>query len=335
MHRAQITFDWLDTETGESARGRIAPANRDEFRRWLERFADREASFAVEACTGWRYVVEEMQRVGVGAHLAEPADTAAMRGPKRRAKTDRGDAKLMRELLQAGRIPESWIPPAHLLEIRAQVRLYKALSEQRRGWAQRIHAVLFHQGVACVGDLSTRKAQEALDAAEVSEAGRIQLQVCRAMIQAIDTQREPIVAAITRFSRHQAGCKVLMDFHGIGPIFAATILCELGDVRRFTRSRQVVRHAGIDVTVYSSDSKRSPGHLSRQGPDMLRWALYEAAQQASRVTSPDHARYVALKLQLGHGRACLTIARLLTRRIYHALRPLGDLAISEPIEEAA
>ena len=74
--------------------------------------------FALEGCTGWRYVVEELAAAGVGVHLGDPAETATLRGPKKRAKTDRADARLLRTLLLEGRFPESWIPPAHVLEIR-------------------------------------------------------------------------------------------------------------------------------------------------------------------------------------------------------------------------
>ena len=58
------------------------PADRQTLRRWLSRFAVRNAAFAVEACTGWRYVVEECLRAGIAVHLAEPAERAASRGPK-------------------------------------------------------------------------------------------------------------------------------------------------------------------------------------------------------------------------------------------------------------
>src|SRR3954449_11812656 len=116
VHRRQITFDYLDEGRGQSRRGRIAPADRMRLRGWLEaNVSAAPAAFAVEACTGWRFVVEELQRAGVEAHLAEPADTAAARGPKRRAKTDWADARLLRELLADGRLPESWIPPAQVL----------------------------------------------------------------------------------------------------------------------------------------------------------------------------------------------------------------------------
>jgi transposase len=92
VHRAQITFDWVDHDTGEVGRGRVAPATREQFRCWLEQLPTREGAFAVEATTGWRFVVDELQRAGFEAHLAKPADTAAAQGRKRRAKTDRADA---------------------------------------------------------------------------------------------------------------------------------------------------------------------------------------------------------------------------------------------------
>src|SRR5512144_365368 len=131
VHRAQITFDALDVDTGEVRTGRVRPANRDTFARFLARFDGAEVVAAVEAMTGWRFVVEELQCVGAEVHLAEPAETSAKRGPKRRAKTDRLDARLMRELLVERRLPEAWIAPAHILDLRARVRLRKALVDQR------------------------------------------------------------------------------------------------------------------------------------------------------------------------------------------------------------
>src|SRR4051812_39701591 len=93
QHRAQITADWLDTDSGEVTRARVAPADRAGVRQFLERFAGPQLEVALEATTGWRFVVEELQRVGAIVHLAEPAETAARRGNKKRAKNDRADAR--------------------------------------------------------------------------------------------------------------------------------------------------------------------------------------------------------------------------------------------------
>ena len=85
QHRAQITAEWLDTATGEVGRARVAPGHRAGVRRFLARFAGRELEVAWEATTGWRFVAEELAAIGAVAHLAEPAQTSALRGNKKRA----------------------------------------------------------------------------------------------------------------------------------------------------------------------------------------------------------------------------------------------------------
>jgi hypothetical protein len=87
------------------------------------------------------------------------------------------------------------------------------------------------------------------------------------------------------------------------------------------------------VTVHQSDRKRAPGHLSHEGPELLRWALFEAAQQACRPASPDHQYYRQVARRIDHNRACLSVARKLCRRAFHLLRELGAEALA-PIEPA-
>ncbi len=137
IHRKQITFDYLDTVTGQVRRGQISPADRAHLRAWLARFAGREGvAFAVEGCTGWRYVAEELAAAGVAAHLAEPADTAFARGRKRHAKTDKTDCRHLRALLGEGRLPECWIPPGQILECRALLETYHDLRAEHTAWVQ-------------------------------------------------------------------------------------------------------------------------------------------------------------------------------------------------------
>ena len=111
VHRAQITVDALDIETGEVTRGRI-DSTAAAVARWATRVAGREVDVAVEACTGWLFVCDALAAAGATPHLAEPVETRALRGRKRRAKTDREDARWLRELLADGRLPEAWIPPS-------------------------------------------------------------------------------------------------------------------------------------------------------------------------------------------------------------------------------
>ncbi len=328
QHRAQITGEWIDTETGEVQRARVAPADRAAVRKFLSRFGGRELEVALEATTGWRFVVEELQRIGAGVHLAEPAETAGLKGPKKRAKGDRADARHLRELLMVKRLPESWIPPEHILDLRARVRLRHELSEQRGEWQQRMQATLYHHGCPRRSGLMVGDGCDWLAAQPLSGAAREQVTVALAMIDALDCQLAPLDKDLQAYARRQGGCKALMAHYGIGPLVAVTILAELGDCTRFCSSRQAVRYAGIDITVHQSDQRRAPGHLSRQGPPALRWALYEAAQSACRQTSPDRDYYRETADRLGHNRACVAVSRKLLKRSYHTLRELGEEALA-------
>jgi transposase len=328
QHRGQITGEWIDTETGEVQRTRVAPADRAAVRKFLQRFRGVELEVALEATTGWRFVVEELRRAGAVVHLAEPAETAARRGSKKRPKNDRADARHLRELLMIKRLPESWIPPDHILDLRARVRLRHTLSEQRSEWQQRIQATLYHHGCPQRRQLMTGDGREWLASQPLPATALEQVTVALRMIDACEAQIAPLDQELRSYARRQVGCQALMAHYGIGPLVAVTILAELGDCTRFSSSRQAVRYAGMDITVYQSDQRRAPGHLSRQGPPALRWALFEAAQQTRRrTTSPDRGYYEQAAERIGGNRACLSVARKLLKRSYHTLRDLGEEAL--------
>ena len=279
QHRGQITGEWIDTDTGEVQRTRVAPADRARVRTLLSRFRGQELEVALEATTGWRFVVEELRRVGAVVHLAEPAETAGLRGSKKRAEERSRGRPASAGAVDDRRLPESWIPPDHILDLRARVRLRHTLSEQRGEWQQRIQATLYHHGCPQRRQLMTGDGREWLAAQPLPAAAREQVTIALAMIDALDAQIAPLEKELRAYARRQAGCKALMAHYGIGELTAVTILAELGDCTRFSSSRQAVRYAGMDITVHQSDQRRAPGHLSRQGPPALRWALFEAAQQ--------------------------------------------------------
>ena len=335
IHRKQITFGYLDTVTGQVRRGQVSPADREHLRAWLARFAGRDdAAFAAEGCTGWRYVAEELAAAGVTAHLAEPADTAFARGRKRHAKTDKTDCRHLRQLLAEGRLPECWIPPGHILECRALPGLYHDLRREHTAWAQRIHAVLFHQGAPALGEGTLRSEQglaalRETAAAHLSPAGQAQVATALEVTDALEARLHAVRHQLLDAARHLTGAKVLAArLYGVGPVTALAMTCWLGGAGRFSSSRKAVRFAGLDITVYSSDRKGPPGRLSRQGPPVLRWAVYEAGKTHARSTAPDHRYYATVKENNGGKSAALSEARKILRQACHILAELGDDALA-------
>jgi transposase len=196
---------------------------------------------------------------------------------------------------------------------------------------QRIHAVLFHHGAAYLGEagISTMEGRDHLEeiaAFQVSAAGQMQitiaLHVLETLEQELDTLRRHLVATAKRLR----GAKVLHQrLYGVGPITALALTCWLGG-DRFS-ARQAVRFAGLDVTVSSSAGKRAPGHLSRQGPPVLRWCAYEAGKTHARESAPDHVYYAAVKERIDGKRATLSEARKIVRSATHILAELGEEAL--------
>lgn len=333
LHRSQITYDYADSTTGEIRTGRIEPATRESFASFLADLDTRDADFVVEGCTGWWFVADELTQAGMTAHVADPAEAAALRGRKKRAKTDRADARHLRELLATDRVPESWVPPAHVIETRSLGRLYLDLLAARNSWAQRIHATLYHHGLPEVGRTLTSTArQQTVEqlATSLDETNQWAINVALSHINNLTADLKITHRRLCWIGRHQPGTRAIQAIYGIGQLTAPVIWAELGDTRRFNSSKQTVRHAGIDITVYDSNDKRAPGRLSRQGPPALRWALYEAAQTASHRRSPDHAYYTEVRNRRNHKIATISVARKLIRRCHHILNRLGDESMTAP-----
>jgi len=206
------------------------------------------------------------------------------------------------------------------------VRLRQALVEERTAWTQRVHALLFHHG-------HPRPAGPLADALALDLPGAAAetLQIALGMIEHLGERLRPLDAELRRTARAHPACRALMAQYGVAEIISCALLAELGDTRRFSSARHAVRFAGLDITVHSSDGRRSPGRLSRQGSPLLRWAAYEAAQSAARAGSPDRPYYESLARRLGKARAKLALARKIVRRSHHILRELGEDAMAEPL----
>jgi len=342
IHRKQITFDYVELETGRFERGQICPADREHVARWLSRFDGMSGvAFAMEGCTGWRYVAEELRNAGIEPHLAEPAETSALRGPKRRAKTDKADARLQRERLAAGRLPECYIPPSQVLEWRALLELYHDLRAEHTGWAQRVHATCFHQGTTAVGEAGvirgSRERLESIVAEQLSPVGRLQVNTALSIMDTLARASGPAapaagghgparVRSACAHGRHLRGGAD--DLVGVvrlagrgGPVL---LLPQGGPVRGAGHHRALLRFQTQPGPAVPAGSGGAAVAAVRGGQD-LRSQLRPRLQLLHRC---EGARYDA-------NRAALSQARRLVRQAVHVLTDLGDDAFTVIAQPAA
>ena len=199
---------------------------------------------------------------------------------------------------------------------------------------QRIHAVFFHQGAPALGEAALRTGDDlgalrAAAAAHLSPAGQLQVATALDMLAALQARLDVLRHRLLAAARSLTGARVLAErLYGVGPVTGLAMTCWLGGAGRFSSSRKAVRFAGLDVTVWSSDRKGPPGRLSRQGPAVLRWAVYEAGKTHARASAPDHDYYAAVKDRKGGKRAALSEARKILRQACHILAGLGGDALT-------
>jgi transposase len=156
--------------------------------------------------------LEHLSAPGAVAHLAETVETRALRGRKRRAKTDRQDALWLRELLAEGRLPEAWIAPEHIRQWRSRLHLRKALIDEHTQWLLRIRSVLYHHGISvgAPGEISSPAGREFLDRLDLAADARERIEVALVMVDTLEHQIRELERSLRKIARRQAGCQALM-----------------------------------------------------------------------------------------------------------------------------
>jgi transposase len=227
-------------------------------------------------------------------HLAEPAETAARRGNEKRAKNDRADARHLRELLMAGRLPESWIPPDHILDLAGRsLDNMQVLERLKRRLARQSPSVLL------------RICRELL--ARIREL--------TVQVRALERDLRPLVA------RH---APALLALPGVGTINATRLLAEVADVSRFKTEAQLALYAGV-APLDASSGRQLRHRLNRSGNRQLNAALRMIALTQARVHAPAR-EYIARRRREGKtGRdAIRALKRDLIRTLYRLLSACAE-----------
>src|SRR5450432_2967477 len=326
IHKAAFQAAVFDPADGAITEERFK-ASPERLAQWLAQWDGKLDAVALEATTGWRWVARELQSRGIEVRLTDAGQASALQGNRKRAKNDRLDARWLVVLLARDMLPGAWMAPEEIQRLRDRTRLRKALTDDHTRWAQRLHAILVHEGRACSrGSLLTASGRRWVAAIRLHPGARAQVEAMLAVMGSLAEQIEMIDCELRRMAKIDARLKALQKICGVGPILAATILAEIGDAKRFRRARQVVRAAGLDPVVRDSADTQRRGQLAKQGAPCLRWALVEAAQHACRRSSPDHELYVRARGHAGANPATLTVARKIGKRAFHTLRALETQA---------
>jgi len=251
-----------------------------------------EVEVALEATCGWEWLADLLEDASFELHLAHPLRTKAIAAA--RMKTDAVDARTLAHLLRTDLLPEAYVAPRELRELRDLVRHPVALTRMRSALKQRVGAVMAKHGIARpYSNLFGPGGSRFLAELKLREGPRRRLDSLLALIAAFDGEIEATTKEIEQRASEDAYVEVLCQIRGVGRYIAMLVIAEVGDVTRFASARHLCAWAGLTPTVRSSDGKARLGHISGQGSPALRWALVEAAQHG---LSPPARRLTAAHL---------------------------------------
>src|SRR5215469_3253277 len=271
---------------------------------------------AFEAAFGWGWLVELLEDYGFDPHLVHPLRCKAIASA--RLKNDKVDAAILAQLLRADLLPEAWIAPPAVRQLRAVLRHRASLVRLGTQLQNRIHAVAADHGYDRAGSYWTGPGRGWLGELDLPAVSREIVTDCLASIDGLAPVIERLDGELHQRAKADPRVKVLTTLPGVGQVTALVILAEIGDISRFASARKLASWAGLTPTVRGSDLTVRHGHISKQGSAWLRWVLNQAAQTAKR--SPEFAAsYQAIARRRGKKIATIAIARKLLTRAYHLL----------------
>jgi transposase len=325
LHRKRSHVAVIDEE-GEQLLSRRIINDPQTFLTLLENVG--ASRIALEATYGWEWLADVLQDAGYELHLAHPMRTKAIASA--RVKTDAVDARTLAQLLRADLLPEAYIAPRELRDLRDLLRHRVALTRMRSSLKNRVSAVLAKNGIQRpYSDLFGPAGTRFLTDVELREGPRRRLDSTLALIGDFTREIDATSREIDARAHDDPYVPVLCQIRGVGRYIAMLVIAEVGDITRFASARRLCSWAGLTPTVRSSDGKARLGHISGQGSPPLRWALVEAAQHAAGGGGPLRDSYERIAKRRGKQIAKVAVARRILTLCFYGLRD-GEIRCLAP-----
>jgi transposase len=272
---------------------------------------------AIEATYGWYWAVDALQAEGAHVHLVNPS---GLNWEDRRVKNDYRDCCDLLDRLRLGKLPEAWIAPPAVRELREIVRYRAKLVALRTGLKAQLKAVIAKHGLhPPVNDLWGVAGPAWLDTLELDHGYTVKIESLRDLVGVYDREIAMLEREIRGWLRDDVGYRAIQAIDGIGPTLAAVFVAEIGDVTRFPNASSLCSWAGLTPKHRESDRKVRRGRITKQGSKLVRWAAIEAV--AHTHGGPKlQADLHRITDRRGKFVARVAVARKLLTLVYYGLR---------------
>jgi len=240
-----------------------------------------------------------------------------------RVKTDKLDVLKLARLSVANLIPEVWVPPQYVRELRGLLSHRQQVVKRQTMLKNRLQSLLHQQQVPQpAGDLFAAKQRDWWEGLPLNPTQKLQMRHDLEGLTHLHTQLQEIDDELRRLSTSAPWAEhvtYLMQLPGIGLIHAMTLLAAIGEVTRFTHAKQLVGYSGLGAGVHDSGQTHRNGHITKEGRRDLRRVMVEAAWIAVETHPHWKAEFAHLTHHLPKHKAIVAIARKLLVVVWHVL----------------
>ena len=258
----------------------------------LEEVGKIRKPFAVcfEASTGYGYLFEHLQTIARRVVVAHPGQLRLIFRSKR--KNDRVDAEKLAKLLFLDEVPAVYVPAESTQAWRRMVEHRRKLVGERTRAKNALRALLRSQGIAAPRGLWSRRGLTWLAAVDLTTGmDTLQRDILQERLVSLTQMIHRVETELGRAGAAHPGVQLLMTIPGVGIRTAEAVMAYIDDPHRFHRIKAIGRYFGLVPCQDASARSNRLGHITREGPSVVRHLVVEAAWQGIRRSARLRAFY--------------------------------------------
>jgi len=288
---------------------------------WLKKNLRSSDHVVIESTTNTWHVYDLLVPLVERVVVANPIQVKQI--AQARVKTDIRDTLILARLLAANLVPEVWVPPAHVRELRQLLSQRRQLVETHTQIVNRMHSVahrhhLKHERGKRFNERNTAWRKDK----RLSKVEQFQLELEMENRAYIEKQISRIGKEVAKMSHRKPWAQdmtYLMQLPGFGVITAMTVLAAIGEIQRFASARHLASYSGLTPGLEQSGTKHREKGVTKEGRKELRWALVEVAQRAVKSDPVWKTRFQEMQKRMHRNQAIVAIARRLLELVWYVL----------------
>ena len=288
---------------------------------WLAKHIQPTDFVVIESTTNAWHIYDLLEPLAEKVLVANPIKMKQI--AQARVKTDIRDTLILARMLAANMIPEVWVPPVHVRNLRYLLSQRRHLVGMHTATVNRMHSVAHRHHLSHErGKRFNKKNTKWQGDDELSDSEKFQLELDMNTKKHLAEQTEKITEKLRRMSHQKPWAEsmmYLMQLPGFGVITGMTVLAAIGDISRFEDPRHLVSYSGLVPGLEQSGVKLRGKKITKEGRKDLRWAMVEVAQRAVKSDPLWKHRFNELQRRMHKNQAIVVIAHRLLALVWYVL----------------